>query len=105
MRPDRVIYLRDLDPDRVADYRREHDAVWPELVALYKRCGITEVGCFIGGNRLAVFLETDPDLFPQMRDTLAADPVEQKWQALMKRYNAPGARGETLAEVYRQSDH
>jgi L-rhamnose mutarotase len=105
MRTDRVLFVRNLDPDRIADYRRDHDAVWPELVALYRRCGVTEVSCFIGGSRLAVLFETDPEVFPKMRDALAADPVEKKWQALMKNYDVPGAQAETFSEVYRQSDH
>jgi len=105
MRPDRVLFVRDLDPARIADYRRDHDNVWPELVALYKRCGINEVSCFIGGSRLAVFFETDPAVFPKMREVLAADPIEQKWQAAMAKYDLPGAKAVTFEEVYRQSDH
>ncbi len=105
MRPDRVLFVRELDPARIHDYRRHHDNVWPELVALYKRCGITEVSCFIGGSRLAVMLETDPEVFPKMKEELEQHPVEQKWQALMKQYDRPGAPGEIFEEVYRQSDH
>lgn len=105
VRTNRILFLRELQPDKVPDYRKAHDEVWPELVALYKRCGIVEVSCLLSGNRLAVFFETDPEVFPSKRTELENDPVEQKWQAWMKTFDLPGCTTSVFEEVYRQSDH
>jgi len=104
-RVERVLYVRELDPARVAEYRRDHDAIWPDLVALYKRCGITEVSCLLDGSTLAVLFETDPELFRAGRAELESSPVEIAWQEQMKKYDVSGKPTRVFVEVYRQSDH
>jgi L-rhamnose mutarotase len=99
----RILQLRELRPERVADYIRAHDAISPELVALYRKCGIVEISCFLNGSRLAVFMEIQTDLYEQKRAELEAMPLEQEWQARMAEYDAGGLHPELFDEVYRQS--
>lgn len=104
-RVERVLYVRELNPLRVAEYRQDHDAIWPDLVALYKRCGITEVSCLLDGSTLAVLFETDSETFQVKRAELESSPVEIAWQSQMKKYDASGKLPRVFSEIYRQSDH
>ena len=66
-----------------AEYKRRHDALWPELAALLKGTGIQEYSIFLE--------EQTNDLFgyltitdPARLDELPLQPVMQKWWAAMK---------------------
>lgn len=97
----RVLQRRFLKPECVAEYRHQHDNIWPDLVALYREHGITTVSCFLNGNELAVFFEYDTDTFEPRKNELAAHPVEQKWQGLMATYDDPSQPAVVFEEVYR----
>jgi len=36
-----------LNPGAAAEYKRRHDAIWPELVALLKESGISDYGIWL----------------------------------------------------------
>ncbi len=99
----RTLYLRELRPDRVGDYRRAHDEIWPDLVALYKSSGITDVTCFLHGSTLAVMVETEKSFTPEAEASLAQHPVERRWQDLMRTFNRQEIDTKTFTEIYRQS--
>ena len=105
MRSVRKLFVRELDPQRIEEYRKAHAEIWPELVSLYRRCGIIDVSCFLDGSRLAVLLEINPRVFASTREELEAHPVEREWQAWMARLDLNGTRTDEFVEVYRQSDH
>ena len=101
----RRLYSRTLAPERVRDYIAAHDEVWLDLVALYKRSGIVDVSCFLHENRLTVMMETDPVIFEQKKQQLAEDPVEIRWQAFMREFNATDPAFAESDEVFRLADH
>lgn len=101
-RTKRVLHLRELDPAKVHDYRKAHDAIWPELVELYRRCGVVDISCFIDGSTLAVMCETDVETHGASAQILAAHPLEVRWQDLMREYDQPGGLVRIFTEVYRQ---
>ncbi|MEO8764024.1 MAG: L-rhamnose mutarotase [Ginsengibacter sp.] len=66
-----------------AEYKRRHDALWPELKDLLKVNGISEYYIFLDestNNLLGVFKVTDS----KKLDNLPAHPVMQKWWNYMK---------------------
>ena len=81
--PKRNLYFMRLKPESVADYRKYHENVWPELVAAYKNAGITNVTCFLNGVDLVVYVEYADTVSPEALKRLAANEVEIKWQKLM----------------------
>lgn len=99
----RTLYLRELRPDCVEEYRRAHDEIWPELVALYKSAGIVDVSCFLCGSSLAVMVETEKSFTPEAEVALAHHSVERRWQDLMRTFNHPELDTRTFTEIYRQS--
>lgn len=66
-----------------AEYKKRHDALWPELQQLLKAAGISEYSIFLD--------EETNDLFAVFKagnmaalDNLPDSPVMQKWWAYMK---------------------
>ena len=64
------------------EYRRRHDAIWPELVALLHESGVIEYRIFLDPVTRALFAvltrRADHTL-----DALPAHPVMQRWWAMM----------------------
>ncbi len=64
------------------EYKRRHDAIWPELKALLLSKGIFEYSIFLEAETNAlfgVFKITDTMLL----DELATEPLMQRWWAFM----------------------
>jgi len=81
---ERIFYMARLKPEKVEDYRRVHQTVWPELITEATRSGIKNHGCFLRGRDLIIYLETD-----SYQNTLAdfnAKEVVKKWDSFMSEF-------------------
>lgn len=78
----RVAFKMKLYPGQEAEYRRRHDALWPELETLLRETGIRAYSIFLDEKTLDLFgvLEVDA---PSRLDELPRHPVMQKWWAYM----------------------
>lgn len=65
-----------------AEYKRRHDAIWPELQQLLKESGISEYSIFLDEktNELIGILKV---IDPKSIDELPNHPVMQKWWKYM----------------------
>jgi len=71
-----------LNPGREAEYRRRHDAIWPDLAALLKNSGISDYSIHLDretGLLFAVLWRTDDHAM----DDLPRHPVMRRWWAHM----------------------
>jgi len=67
--------------DAIEEYEREHQRVWPELLAKLKEVGISDYSIFRRGQDLVLVLRVDD--FEKAWDELDRDPVNQRWQREM----------------------
>ncbi len=72
-----------LEPDRVADYKALHAAVWPEVLALLSACNIANYSIFLKEpeNLLFGYWEYVGDDFEADMAKMAANPTNQAWWA------------------------
>ncbi len=65
------------------EYKRRHDAIWPELKQLLGEAGIVDYSIFMDEetNTLVGILKIED---PMKLDRLAEHPVMQKWWSYMK---------------------
>src|SRR5690349_24444071 len=88
----------------VEEYDREHQRVWPELLAKLKEVGISDYSIFRRGQELVLVLRVDD--FEKAWDELDRDPVNQRWQEFMSRLfepvadQQPGERFAMMQEVF-----
>ena len=83
-----TLTLRD-DADKIATYRRMHQAVWPEVTARLRECGVHNMEIFLRGTRLFMYLVTEDDFEPK-RDfaRINEDAASARWNKLMAELQA-----------------
>jgi len=79
---ERVAFLIDLKPGAdPVEYKRRHDALWPEMAEALHGAGIRNYSIFLHGGLLFAYLECED--FARMVQVLADDPVDARWQEHM----------------------
>ncbi|MEU1728374.1 L-rhamnose mutarotase [Actinomadura sp. ATCC 39365] len=78
----RVCFLLKVRPERLAEYRERHRAVWPDMLDALRRAGWHNYSLFLRDDGLLVgYLETAD--FEAARKAMAATEVNARWQAEM----------------------
>lgn len=82
----RVCFLLQLRPDRVADYLDAHQVVWPEMLDALRAAGWRNYSLFVreSDGLVVGYLETDDFAAAQRR--MADTDVNARWQAGMAQY-------------------
>lgn len=75
---ERQAYVMRLKPGNVAEYRKRHDAIWPELAAALRAAGVSDFSIFLDEDTLTLFA------FRKIHDPLAFArlpqlPVVRRW--------------------------
>ena len=87
--------LRD-DPEVIAEYKRYHREVWPEVISGLRSVGILKMKIFLKGTRMFMYVETE-DSFDPATDFQAyteASPRARELDELMRGFQVqvPGAK-------------
>jgi L-rhamnose mutarotase len=79
----RVAFKMQLRKGFEAEYKKRHDALWPDLERLLTGTGIKEYSIFLdeSTNDLFAYLKIDD---PKLLDTLPQHEVMKKWWIYMK---------------------
>jgi L-rhamnose mutarotase len=94
---ERVCWIMRVRPDKLAEYKRAHEAVWPEMLAALSATGWTNYSLFLDDDGLLIaYLET-PDFDAAVAGMEATD-VNARWQAAMAEYLVPPLR--RIEEVF-----
>ncbi|HXB94189.1 MAG TPA: L-rhamnose mutarotase [Puia sp.] len=78
----RIAFTMKLKPGFEQEYRRRHEAIWPDLAALLHETGIREYSIFFDEATLTLFAYLRIDKAERL-DDLPAQPVMQRWWAYM----------------------
>ncbi|MFC3198884.1 L-rhamnose mutarotase [Parapedobacter deserti] len=79
----KIAFKMKLMPGCKEEYRKRHEAIWPEMVALLKENGISDYTIFVDDETntlFAVQLQADG---AQSSQELGNSPVMQRWWAYM----------------------
>lgn len=78
----RVCFVLQVKPEKLAEYKERHRAVWPEMLAALRETGWTNYSLFLRDDGLLVgYLETDD--FERARAQMAKHEVNERWQRHM----------------------
>ena len=78
----RVCFQLQVKPDRVAEYRERHAAVWPELRAALTATGWRNYSLFLSASGMLIgYVECDD--FEASRRAMEETEVNARWQAEM----------------------
>ena len=94
---EKYAFKMQLDPGMEAEYRRRHDAIWPELVALLKDAGIEDYSIHLDPETNILFgvlwRRADHGM-----DDLPDHPAMQRWWAHMADIMATNADHSPVAK-------
>jgi L-rhamnose mutarotase len=100
----RVAFYLKLREGAEEAYDESHRHVWPEMVELLKRSGISEYSIFRRERLLILTMHVED--FEETWSRIEADPVNARWQAAMAPYFEeleplrPGERFPMMREVF-----
>ncbi len=78
-----------LKPGVLEEYARYHAKVWPEVLATIKACNIRNYSIYHRDGVLFAYFEYVGKDFDADMAKMAADPMTQKWWAIMKPLQDP----------------
>lgn len=78
------------DPALIAEYEEKHKSVATEIKASIRDAGIANMIIYRTGNRMFMIMETDDGFSFEKKAAMdAANPLVQKWEALVLNYQQP----------------
>ncbi len=78
----RVCFMLQVKPDRLAEYTQRHAAVWPDMLAALSRHGWHNYSLFLKDDGLLVGYVETPD-FAAAVAGMQTEDVNTRWQAEM----------------------
>jgi L-rhamnose mutarotase len=75
------------DPKLIAEYKRYHEKVWPEVVESIKDSGIEDMEIYLLGTRLFMIMDvSDSFSFDKKAKSDKQNPRVQEWEELMWKF-------------------
>ena len=99
---ERTAFVLRVRPDKIDEYVRAHQEVWPEMLEALRGAGIRNYTIFRDGNRMFGYFEAD-DL-DAAGQYLAQQDVSARWQDAMAELleeRVPDGGPPSLQEVFR----
>lgn len=82
----RVGFLMKVQEGKIEEYKRHHQAVWPEMLDALRRAGWYNYSLFLRDDGLVFgFFET-PDSFESALESMSQEEVNARWQDFMAPY-------------------
>jgi L-rhamnose mutarotase len=75
------------DPALIAEYKRYHEKVWPEIVRSIKDSGIEDMEIYLLGTRMFMIMEVGENFsFEAKAEADRLNPKVREWERLMWKY-------------------
>ncbi|HTZ84791.1 MAG TPA: L-rhamnose mutarotase [Candidatus Acidoferrales bacterium] len=75
------------DPNLIAEYKRYHEHIWPEITRSIRESGIEDMEIYLLGTRLFMIMEVDDNFsFESKSEADRGNPKVQEWEQLMWKF-------------------
>jgi L-rhamnose mutarotase len=75
------------DPQLIAEYKRYHEKIWPEITKSIKDASIRDLEIYLQGTRMFMILEADETFsFEKKAEADRTNPKVQEWETLMWKF-------------------
>jgi L-rhamnose mutarotase len=75
------------NPTLIAEYKRFHEKIWPEITRSIKDSGIEDMEIYLLGTRMFMIMEVNKSFsFAAKRRTDELNPKVQEWEKLMWKF-------------------
>jgi len=78
------------DPDRIAEYKRYHEKIWPEITRSIKGAGIEDMEIYLLGTRMFMVMEVNEQFSFEAKTKADRENLKvREWEQLMSRFQEP----------------
>jgi L-rhamnose mutarotase len=75
------------DPALIAEYRKHHEKIWPEITESIKNSGIVDMEIYLLDTRMFMVMEVNESFtFEKKARADQRDPKVQEWEQLMWKF-------------------
>ena len=99
------------DPKLIAEYKKYHEKIWPEIAASIRESGIEEMEIYLLGTRMFMIMEVNDSFsFTKKSAADAANPKVQEWEQLMWKFQQalpeakPGEKWMLMERIFKLED-
>ena len=78
------------DPQLIAEYKKHHEKIWPEITRSIKDAGIEDLEIYLLGTRMFMVMEVNQNFsFKRKAKNDQQNPKVQEWEQLMWSFQQP----------------
>ena len=95
------------DPAKIAEYKRYHEKIWPEIRDSLFAAGVTNMEIYLQGTRMFMIMDVNDDFSFEKKAAMdSANPKVLEWEALMANFQAvpegasPVRRWQVMEKVF-----
>ncbi len=96
------------DPALIAEYRKYHEKIWPEITESIKNSGIVDMEIYLLGTRMFMIMEVNESFsFEKKAKADQQNPRVQAWEELMWKFQQalpqakPGEKWLRMERIYK----
>ncbi len=85
------------DPEKIAEYKRHHEKIWPEVKASLFDSGVTDMEIYLIGTRMFMIMDVAEGFSFERKAAMdSANPKVLEWEALMGNFQAVPAGADSV---------
>lgn len=98
---ERVGFLLKVREERMEEYKKHHEAVWPDMLDALRRNGWRNYSLFLTGDGTLFGYFEATDGFQVSLDGMAEEEVNERWQTFMADYfeDLPGLPDDSMVKL------
>ena len=78
------------DPALIAEYKRFHEKIWPEITKSIRDAGIEDMEIYLLGTRMFMIMEVNESFsFEKKAKSDQENPKVREWESLMWKFQQP----------------
>jgi L-rhamnose mutarotase len=78
------------DPGLIAEYKRYHEKIWPEITKSIKDAGVVDLEIYLLGTRMFMVMEVNDQFsFEAKAKADSENPKVREWEQLMWKFQKP----------------
>ncbi len=96
------------DPRLIAEYRKYHEKIWPEITKSIKDAGIEDLEIYLLGTRMFMIMEVNESFSFEAKTKMdQQNPKVQEWEDLMWKYQRalpqarPGEKWMLMEQIFK----
>jgi L-rhamnose mutarotase len=82
----RIAFLLKVKEDKIVEYKKHHESVWPEMLEALRRTGWHNYSLFMREDGLLFGYFETPQSFQTALEGMAKEDINTKWQDFMAPY-------------------